>query len=329
VGERRFIKVGAVLIFSACATQTSPRTIAPDQKVIRATDRLTVTDLSPRFLAFFDSANAARVGPSDRWLMWKRLYGFAAVPPTAFGDSLARRLLDSAWARYPDSLPRIRKGIAAFGVDPRVQLQRVVSLLGCGDSTRVRLVAFVGAFENNAFAYSTKGVPTVAVPIEAGDALTSMLHEFTHAVHRSNGCADIRSGYGQSLGELVLTEGLAMRVVQALEPGRPEYTYVAHAQEWLDTARSRRNAILEGIRDHEADTGNSAVQRFTFGEGTTGLPREAYYAGWEIVGQLLRSGMSFHEIGTAPAARFPALIERAISPLEGTGPPAGSMPNRG
>jgi DNA-binding HxlR family transcriptional regulator len=31
----------------------------------------------------------------------------------------------------------------------------------------------------------------------------------------------------QSLGELVLTEGLAMRVVEALEPGRPEYTYVA------------------------------------------------------------------------------------------------------
>jgi hypothetical protein len=62
-----------------------------------------------------------------------------------------------------------------------------------------------------------------------------------------------------------------------------------------------------------ADTGNSAVQRFTFGAGTTGLPREAYYAGWEIVGQLLRSGMSFHEIATATAPRFPALIERAIS----------------
>jgi uncharacterized protein YjaZ len=133
----------------------------------------------------------------------------------------------------------------------------------------------------------------------------------------------------QSLGELVLTEGLAMRVVEALEPGRPEYTYVAQGQEWLDTARSRRNAVLEGIRDHLADTGNSAVQRFTFGEGTTGLRREAYYAGWEIVGELLRSGMSFHEIATAPVARFPALIERAITPLGATGRPTASLPKRG
>jgi hypothetical protein len=46
------------------------------------------------------------------------------------------------------------------------------------------------------------------------------------------------------------------------------------------------------------------------------FPREAYYAGWEIVGQLLRSGMSSHEVATAPAARFPDLMERAISSLE-------------
>ena len=92
--------------------------------------------------------------------MWKRLYGFAAVPPTPFGDSLARRLLDGAWTRYPDSLPRIRKGVASFGVNPDVELGRVVSLLGCGQNTRVRLIGFVGGFEDNAFAFSTDGVPT-------------------------------------------------------------------------------------------------------------------------------------------------------------------------
>jgi hypothetical protein len=47
----------------------------------------------------------------------------------------------------------------------------------------------------------------------------------------------------------------------------------------------------------------AAVQRFTFGEGTTGLSREAYYAGWEIVGELIRSGMSFHDIATTPPSR--------------------------
>jgi hypothetical protein len=276
---------------------------------------VTITDLSPRFLAFYDSARAASLDGSERWKMWKRLYGFAAVPPTPFGDTLARRLLDSAWTRYPDALPRIRKGVASFDVDPNVALGRVVSLLGCGQNTRVKLIAFVGGFEDNAFAFSTGAIPTVAIPIESGDPQTSMIHEFTHAVHRSSACADFKSGYGQSLGELVISEGLAMRVVEALVPGRAEYSYVAHDQKWLDTARARRTAILNGIRDHVADAGNEAVQRFTFGEGTTGLSREAYYAGWEIVGELLHGGMSFHDIAAKPPARFAALVDQAVASL--------------
>lgn len=306
----------ATTLLSGCAAQPAPPTISPARQLSSQSGGVTVTDLSPRFLAFYDSANAASLDASARWIMWKRLYGFAAVPPTPFGDSLAHRLLDSAWTRYPSALPRIRKGVASFGVDPDVQLRRVVSLLRCGKDVRVRLIAFVGGFEDNAFAFSIDGVPTVAIPIEAGDAAGSMIHEFTHAVHRSSGCADFKSGYEQSLGELVISEGVAMRVVAALMPGRPEYSYVANAQGWLDTARTRRNAILNGIRDHATDAGAAVVQRFTFGEGTTGLSREAYYAGWEIVGELLRSGMSFHDIATVPPARFPALIARAVASLE-------------
>jgi hypothetical protein len=316
----RFLAVppilGAALLSCGCFAQPAGHAIDSATQVSPQTARLTVTDLSPRFIAFYDSAQAAKLDPSERWAMWKRLYGFAAVPPTAFGDSLARRLLDSAWTRYPGALPRIRRGVASFGVDPNAQLQRVVSLLGCGETTRVRLVAFVGEFEDNAFAYSTNGVPTIAIPVEAGDPLTSMIHEFTHAVHRSSGCADFKTGYGQSLGELVVSEGVAMRVVQTLVPGRPEYTYVAHSQEWLDTARARRKAILNGIRDHAADAGADAVQRFTFGDGTTGLSREAYYAGWEIVGELLRSGLSFHDIATSPPSHFGVLIGQAVASLE-------------
>jgi hypothetical protein len=306
----------AMMALSACAPQAAPHTIATGRQASPQPGGVRVTDLSPKFLAFYDSANAQHLDASERWVVWKRLYGFAAVPPTPFGDSLARRLLDSAWTRYPDSLPRIRKGVASFGVSPDVQLHRVESLLGCGQDTRVRLIAFVGGFEDNAFAFAIDGVPTIAIPIESGDAQQSMIHEFTHAVHRSSGCADFKSGYGQSLGELVVSEGVAMRVVQALRPGRPEYTYVAHSQEWLDTARTRRTAILNGILEHVADSGNAVVQRFTFGQGTTGLTREAYYAGWEIVGELLRSGMPFHDIATTPPARFPALIGKAVASIE-------------
>lgn len=277
-----------------------------------------VVDLSPRFLAFYDSASTRAMDGDARFALWKRLDGFAAVPPTPFGDTLARRLLDGAWDRYRDSLPRIRRGAAALGVSPDDALRSVVALLGCGSDTRVRLTLFVGGFEENAFAYTTRdGVPAVAIPLEAGDAARSMLHEFTHAVHRGPGCADIRSGYGQSLAELVISEGLAMRVVERLRPGHPAPSYVHATREWLDSANARRRAILDGIGDHLADSGAATAQRFTFGGGTTGIHREAYFAGWEVVGALEAAGMSLHEIATTHAERIPALVSRGIDLAEG------------
>ncbi len=297
----------------AGAAQVGAATAPASAAVPSAGSRVTVTDLSPKFLAFYDSASARPLDPEARWALWKRLYGFAAVPPTPFGDSLARRLLDAAWPRYRAAVPRIRRGAAALGFAPDTVLDRVVRLLGCGGDTRVRLIAFVGGFEANAFAFGgPQGEPMIALPLEAGDALRSATHEFTHAVHRSSGCANLQSGYGQSLAELVATEGLAMRVVERLVPGHPTPYYLAATQEWLDSAGARREAILRGVGEHLGDTGAATAQRFTFGPGTTGVHREAYYAGWEAIGALLRSGVSLHAIAVTPAAGIQELVARGI-----------------
>jgi hypothetical protein len=314
IAQVRLVAGVALLSF---AQRTATRTVGPKLVSIASTvpdsPAVSVVDLTPRFLAFYDSATAAHLDPDARWALWKRLDGFAAVPPTPFGDSLARRLLDSAWSRYPAALPRIRQGPAGLGISPAAGLRRVIALLGCGRQTKVRLVVFVGGFEENAFAFtSSDGLPTVAVPIEAGDAQRSVLHEFTHAVHRSTGCAAIRSGYDQSLPDLVLSEGVAMRAVEALLPGRPTTYYIDATQSWLDSARAGRAAILRGIRAHMTDSGAATAQRFTFGSGTTGLHREAYYAGWEVIGALQRSGVSLHAIAITPASGVPALVLRGL-----------------
>lgn len=285
-----------------------------------------VLDLTPKFLAFYDSATARPLDPDARWALWKHLDGFAAVPPTPFGvDTLARRLLDAAWPRYPAALPRIRQGVAAYGVVPDSVLGRVAAVLGCGAPPRVRLVAFVGGFEANAFAYgSSDGLPTVAVPIEAGDAARAMAHEFAHIIHRGR-CTTFTSGYAQGLAELVVTEGVAMQVVAQLFPGDSAASYVQApgAPGWFAAASARRTAILQGVRAHATERGVAAVQRFTFGGGTTGLPREAYYAGWEITEALLRGGMSLHDIASTPPERLPALIASVVDRLPATGTPSG------
>lgn len=274
--------------------------------------RVEIVDLTGRFLAFYDSARLRHADPETRFQLWRRLYGFAAVPPGPFGDSLARRLLDSAWTRYPAATATIRKGAAGLGISPDSALARVLGLLRCGESVKIRLTVFVGGFEGNAFAFGVReGRSGIAVPVEAGDPARSLIHEFTHAVQRA-GCASFRSGYGGTLAELVVTEGLAMRVVQAALPGHDDEFYTAAAPGWLAEARARRAAILMGVRAAVEDSGADVWGRFTFGSGATGLSREAYYAGWEAVGEMLREGMSLHEIATLNPAEYASVLRRVI-----------------
>ena len=81
------------------------------------------------------------------------------------------------------------------------------------------------------------------------------------------------------------------------------------------TVQSRRAAILAGVRASLEDGGAVVWRRFTFGGGATGLSREAYYAGWETVGELLREGMSFHEIATLNPADYAGVLRRVIDRL--------------
>lgn len=189
--------------------------------------------------------------------------------------TLARRLFDGAWDRYPAAFDRIRRGAGGLGFSPESILRQVSGVLRCGANVHVKLTLFVGGFEANAFAYpGPDRNQVIAIPLEAGDALGALVHELAHAARHSSGCANITSGYAQSLPELVISEGIAMRVAERLMPGRASIDYIAGSQAWLGSANARRASILNGVRQHASDAGAATAQRFTFGTGTTGLGRE-------------------------------------------------------
>ena len=92
----------------------------------RATDNvITVRDLTPKFLTFYRAATARQLDPDARFRLWQADYGFAAVPPTPQGDSMARTLLDRAWPNYPSVLARIERGAAGLEPSPQATLDRV------------------------------------------------------------------------------------------------------------------------------------------------------------------------------------------------------------
>lgn len=276
--------------------------------------RIDLVDLTPRFLAFYRAAEKVD-DPDSRFALWKEHYGFGAFPPGPKGDELARELLDSAWPHYAGQIESITRGAAMFGDEPIRALRAVARLLEAEPPLNIRLVAYVGGFEDNAFAARDGDTPVVSFPVEmsADKRRLIMPHEFTHAVHQR--LANLSGGWERSIAATLLQEGLAMHVARELAPGENVAAYVEHEPGWWAQAIAKRQSILCGILPSlEARDGDS-VFRFTMGTGPAGLNREAYAAGWWVIEQLRREGMSLAEIARVPEDEMPDLARRAIDSM--------------
>jgi hypothetical protein len=277
---------------------------------------ITVKDLTPKFLAFYGAAQNRHANADERFALWKREYDFAAVPPTPDGEAMARRLLDAAWPRYPGVLARIEKGAAGIEPKPDDTLRRVVVELQPDQAVQIKLLAYVGALDGNAFTTrGNDGVPVVALPVEQSPEERGpiMAHEFTHAVQIAMG--SMSGGWVRTIGETALAEGLAAHVAARLYPQRAAASFIEIEPGWLARCDARRRRILEDVRTAAVSDKSEDVMRFTMGTGPAGVEREAYYAGWLVVGHWLRQGMTPAEIARIRERDAPTRVAAAITQM--------------
>jgi hypothetical protein len=64
----------------------------------------------------------------------------------------------------------------------------------------------------------------------------------------------------------------------------------------------------------ESDKSEDVI-RFTMGKGPSGIEREAYYAGWAVVGYWLEHRMTFAEIARIPGKEMPRRVGETIDTL--------------
>lgn len=272
-----------------------------------------LVDLTPRFLTFYEAAQG--VDPDRRWELWQEHYRFAAVPPTEEGMKLARRLLDQSWNRYPAVMDLIREGASAFRPDPQAALTEVCRLLEFQGDLAVRLVVFVGNFDNNPFAYTHEGVSVVNFPLEGDPDFREIAlpHEFAHVVHER--LAEHPGGYLRPVGMLAMMEGIAMHTSRLAALGRPLAAYAEAEPGWYAACLERDQQILTGLRPLLADATQEAMWQVTMGTGTTGLKREVYWAGWRVVGHLLEQGRSLGELARLKEVELPAYVDQVLAEL--------------
>ena len=288
----------------------------PSAKSIQVAGPVTleIVDLSPRFHDFYQAAQG--MSAEQRFKEWEARYDFAAVPPTPEGRVVARKLIDEAWPRYGAALPLIRKGPAGMQPQPADTMIKVAHLLGATEAMQIRLTTYVGGFEENAFtAAFPDGTIAVAVPLEMDPATRSRIlpHEFTHALH--NRLAKLSPGWDRSVGRIIFEEGLAIHAAMAVAPGSREHQYIEHKAGWFAQALPKRKAILSGLRPHLGTSDAQTVFKYTMGQGSQGLEREAYFAGWLVVGRLLEQGKTFPQLARVPEDQMPRLVEAAMAEL--------------
>ncbi len=274
-----------------------------------------VTDLTPKFLHFYETANQQQADEGKRWQLWKQMVDFAAVPPTPQGDEMARKMLDDAWRRYPQAMTTIRAGAAGIRPAPDSLVESVATLLQADVPINVKLVVFVGDFDNNAFTAPGKdGVPTVAVPVEAVEKTRLLTHEFTHVVEAEQ--ANLSLDWQRSIAHTIFAEGLAMRATEKLYPGLSAKDYIGETSPgWYDKARAREQEIITDIAPHLAASDSDSVMRYTMGTGGAGIDREAYYVGWIVIGDLLQHGWDFPRLARVKDQDMATIVHESLQRL--------------
>jgi hypothetical protein len=223
--------------------------------------------------------------------------------------------LERNWGSYPALLDRIRKGAAGVQPEPEGLLGEVANLLELDRPLNVEVVIFVGTGPSVAFSMALPDRWQVALPVEQEPSRREIAasHEFAHAVHAR--LAGLEGSWNRNVGQLVLGEGLAMHVAQALFPGQPPGAYVGSTPEWMEEARNHHEELLRGVLASVDNATPRAMDRFTRGPGPAGFDREAYYVGWVLVEHLLSSGWTLPGLARVPRGLMAKVVERGLEEL--------------
>ena len=82
---------------------------------------------------------------------------------------------------------------------------------------------------------------------------------------------------------------------------------------WFPRCTANSDAILKGIAPDLDQSGQAVAMKYTFGNGNTGMSREAYCAAWIVFGKLLAQGHTLPELARIPEDKMVATIRSAMT----------------
>lgn len=277
---------------------------------------LEIDDRADSFQKFYAEATHAKLSGDERFALWRRNGGVAAVPPGPQGDAMARSLLDKAWPRYPSLIPVLPSLARASEEGARELFDTDAAILGAGDQPlHTQLILYVGQFDDNAFSMPPMpGQPATTVMSVENSAYRRVLaHELAHTIHFQ--LANVTNAFGAPVGETMFLEGLAMRTAQRAEPGRVDADYAAMPGDtkWMPRCAANKDRIIQRILPDLNKAGPDIALKYTFGKGNTGLRREVYCAAWYAFATLLDQGSTLPDLARIPEEKMLETMRTALT----------------
>lgn len=153
----------------------------------------------------------------------------------------------------------------------------------------------------------------LCLPIETEVTDIILFHELTHIVHKKT--AGLENFWERPVGTLILEEVLATRISKYFIPKKRDEEYIEYSEGWLAHCKNNTYEIIKGVLSYLNDSSPESIMKFTFGDGTAGFEREAYYTGWVLVEALLDKGVSFEDMASVPKEQMPQYVQKVCKDL--------------
>lgn len=245
--------------------------------------------------------------------LWDEHLGAAAPALTREeGAEWTPMELAEAWGRYGGALDRIRGAASGVTPDPEGVLRQVGGLLRLDRPLDVHLILYVGTFQDRPAFRLRDDEFAVLVPVEVlqGSVRPLLVDLMTRAVQtRMAG----RPADGElSLAQHLFVRGLALRVYEEVNPGRPAEEYLQRARGWLLQAEQRDGAIMDGIRHRVRSRDAQTLRPYLEAGGVTGLSGEFDYGAWRVSGLLLLHGWTLDRLARVPIHEVDDLVAEIL-----------------
>lgn len=177
----------------------------------------------------------------------------------------------------------------------------------------------MGFFENNAFvAPYDENTLALCLPIENDskplEQKMVLIHELTYIVHAKT--SNSNGDWIRPVANIVVREGLAMKVCEKIAFGLEDYQYLTDNKAWFESCKKSHTNIMRGIQPYLDNDDSETIFKFTMGHGTTNHIRKAYYVGWQLFDTLLSNGFSLEKIANIKAKDLVNFVDKALNDFE-------------